>query len=755
MKFLYLRLTNFLSYKSLELNLTDIAYTSVTGPNGAGKSTVPAAIPWILYGTLRVTGDRDSIINDESTEAAGYLDVQDNDGNTWQIARGRTYNGSGWVRIFQWDKEQDDWVQFGDHMNSTAQEQINIIVGLSEDAYYSLVLVDQSSGGTRFIGADSNTRRSILHGLVPELGEWSKYHYTTASNLTDAKRELGTIDQSIENSNRFISEQEDQRAETVTKIGSLSQESIDADIADTEKRIAKLTRKIGGDSANNISEIESRIEAARSKHSLDLATLKVALEATRDELDDLDTADKSLTDAKSELDKLDTEFDEVKEERKTLKKSIKGLQAEEAELQEKVSRLEPKIATADEASSKKRNRLADIREQIDGLELAIDKDNGECPVCNSPLSKNKCHSLVGNLEAERDEIAASMAADTTAYQALKTKLLDNKTLLTSTTGKIQRAESRIESLGERLDSLEHQADSKESKVDELKKALSELRTEDEIEAAIQSQKSQIELVKSTHDDTIMAILERELETAKAKDRNDQLQSEIDELKAEQRVNNERNQTFSRLAGSLATTDATITSLNEKRTQDVQRQVTLTDDIGDLTWLERALSQKGIPSMLLDSVLGAIEYEQNLILEQLSDSDQMRVEFRQSKELKSRDGTKDVLDIIVHTPGGRERSIESFSFGERVRLSISNVFAMIKVFNERSGGIARTLFLDEPLGPLDEKSIPAFIEVLRVAMNTGIVDSIWVITHDRTVVDSLPQEVRVSQDETGASIVTVV
>lgn len=756
MKFLYLRLTNFLSYKDLELNLTDIAYTAVTGQNGAGKSTIPAAIPWILYGTLRVNGDRDSVVNDESDSAEGYLDIQDNEGNLWQVARGRDYGGNGWIRLFEWNKEQEDWVQFGDHLNNTAQLQINKIVGLTEDAYYSLILIDQSAtaGGSRFTTADSNTRRAILHGLVPELALWADYHANAGNKLTDSKRELGKLDQTIENSKAFIIEQESQKSNVLELVGDESQESIDSDLLLIDKKMVKLTKKIALSSGINEDEIEARIEAAKSKHQLNLSNIRKDLDGFKGELDNLDVAEKELLRLKNLAVVSDEEYDRVKEERKTLKRAIKGLEAEAEELVSKSERLEPKLEALETATNKGRARLTDIREQIDGLKNAIEKDNGECPVCASPLSTKKCHSLVDTLEAERVTITIKLDDDTASFASVKKKLLDSRTLSNTTNGQIQRNESRIESLAEKLDALDKIIDESTNYIETTEKMLGKMRTEEKVKHDIEVTKVLINSAKSDYDNNILSILEKELETAQAENRNEQLEDELINLKDKQNKFTARSQQFSRHQGSISILEDSIDKLQDALRKDVARQTELNEEITELTWLDRALSQKGIPSMLLDSVLGAIEHEQNLILEQLSDSDQMQVEFRQSKELKSREGTKDVLDIVVHTLGGRERLIESFSFGERVRLSISNVFAMIKVFNERSGGIVKTLFLDEPLGPLDERSIPAFIEVLRVAMNTGIVDSIWVITHDRTVIDALPQQVRVSLNESRHSIVTV-
>ena len=134
-------------------------------------------------------------------------------------------------------------------------------------------------------------------------------------------------------------------------------------------------------------------------------------------------------------------------------------------------------------------------------------------------------------------------------------------------------------------------------------------------------------------------------------------------------------------------------------------------------------------MLIDGVLSEIEAEQNNILANLPGGENMVVEFRTEKALKN-GSSRSSLDIVVHDGTGSERLFESFSSGERVRLTVSNMFAMAKVFGARHPGATGTIILDEPLGVLDIDVVPAFVDVLRSAINSGIADSVLVVTHDQ-------------------------
>src|SRR5699024_4701781 len=160
----------------------------------------------------------------------------------------------------------------------------------------------------------------------------------------------------------------------------------------------------------------------------------------------------------------------------------------------------------------------------------------------------------------------------------------------------------------------------------------------------------------------------------------------------------------------------------------------------------ACGPKGIPDMLLGEILRQIEVEQNEILRSMQGETAMQVEFLQERQLKSREGTKQELIISVRTADGWDRPIETFSGGERVRLTLSNLFAMVKVFNDRSPGMVRTLLLDEPLGQLDNDTLPIVQAIFTSMISRGVVDSILLMSHQDQVIDQAPQRVMVSRDE---------
>ena len=95
-------------------------------------------------------------------------------------------------------------------------------------------------------------------------------------------------------------------------------------------------------------------------------------------------------------------------------------------------------------------------------------------------------------------------------------------------------------------------------------------------------------------------------------------------------------------------------------------------------------------------------------------------------------------------------MESFSFGERVVLSLSATFAMIEVFNDIHPGLVSTVFLDEPLGPLDATRTPLVLADMERLIAREVVDQLVVISHDPDVIDIMPHRVVVSRGSDGTS-----
>ena len=746
-KFLNLTLTNFLSYKSLDINLEDIAYASVVGENGAGKSTIPQGIAWIIYGAARYGNSADSVVNDAAKSAAGTLTIRDRHNQVWKIVRSWTIGkgGGGTIELYSEDtSEPTGWKKFGDHLKDTTQKQINLIIGLTRDAFYSLVIMDQSKypGGTAFTATDSNKRREILTGLVPELAIWRDLEAVTRTNRSAAIKEYEAFQSKIDQNINQVRQSQDREGSIKIILEELDEKELVREQKAAEKKVAELNRAIGAAGAGEAGAIQAKIDAAEAQHRLAIKELDTEFAQLDKRLADDEDLIKQIAAAKVKKTAAENKISEIEKGENDLNEHINETRSIITEDSEVVERVEPKIKNLERLITEAKSKKADLGERLDALGDA--HGDGACWVCGSELSEEKHKKIVSSAVKERDEAIELISDLSEDLEELQRKLRsaqksvsENTSLLNKLTNEVTQNNRTKDDAADDILDIDDDIDAINSKVMSESEGKALESRLDEIENEIKQQNKEFNNVT-------IKVLREQLDSIKNDNNTDELRQQLDDLDEALEEIKVRKNKLERNRASLEEAERNTAELNKANKRLNREALDKKNHIDRLTKLLHATSPKGIPAILLDSILASIEEEQNKILASLSGSNQMSVEFTQERENKG-GGSQEVLDIIVHTSDGNSRLYESFSFGERVRISISNLFAMIKVFNERSGGVVNTLFLDEPLGPLDKSKIPAFIDILRVAMNEGLVDSIFVITHDDRVIEALPQQVSVSID----------
>jgi exonuclease SbcC len=166
-------------------------------------------------------------------------------------------------------------------------------------------------------------------------------------------------------------------------------------------------------------------------------------------------------------------------------------------------------------------------------------------------------------------------------------------------------------------------------------------------------------------------------------------------------------------------------------------------------LQEAFSRDGIPALIIDATVPALEEIANDILAGLSDG---RLTLKlTTQRLKITGGIAETLDIIVADQRG-ERSYEDYSGGERLRVTLSMSIGLGLLLAQRTGAKIETLILDEACSPLDAQGEDALIDcVNRLAARFGC---ILVITHREALQDRLPEQIIVTTDGRASSAVVV-
>ncbi|MBP2635523.1 MAG: family ATPase [Firmicutes bacterium] len=153
-------------------------------------------------------------------------------------------------------------------------------------------------------------------------------------------------------------------------------------------------------------------------------------------------------------------------------------------------------------------------------------------------------------------------------------------------------------------------------------------------------------------------------------------------------------------------------------------------------LTKAFGRDGIQALILENAVPELERIANDILGQMSGGKNY-LRFETQKELKSRSGMAETLDIIVGDWAG-ERIYETYSGGEQLRIDFAIRFALAEMLARRAGARVDWLTIDEGFGSQSDDFLPMVIEAVQnVANRFGMV---LVISHVKAVQEAFGERI---------------
>ena len=197
--------------------------------------------------------------------------------------------------------------------------------------------------------------------------------------------------------------------------------------------------------------------------------------------------------------------------------------------------------------------------------------------------------------------------------------------------------------------------------------------------------------------------------------------------------------LTRLVATLGGVQAKLDAL---AADEITRQ-TLVDEMTPLSkkvvryqTLVKAFSRDGIPALIIENAVPELERIANDILGQMSGGKNY-LKFETQKELKSRSGMAETLDIIVGDWAG-ERIYETYSGGEQLRIDFAIRFALAELLARRAGSKVDWLTIDEGFGSQSDEFLPMVIDAVKqVASRFGVV---LVISHVKSVQEAFEQKI---------------
>lgn len=188
----------------------------------------------------------------------------------------------------------------------------------------------------------------------------------------------------------------------------------------------------------------------------------------------------------------------------------------------------------------------------------------------------------------------------------------------------------------------------------------------------------------------------------------------------------------------------------RQTSLLADKTTLGQQIHQLKLLEKACGRNGVQALLIERALPEIEEQANDLLGRLT-NDEMSIRFETQRQLKSRKGTAETLDIRLQDGKG-ERPYANFSGGEQFRVNFAIRLALSQLLARRAGVNLRTLVIDEGFGSQDPNGRQRLIEAINTVQETF--DRILVITHVDALRDAFPTRIEVEKTDVGSRFVVI-
>lgn len=800
---LHLHVTNLMAYAELDLDFTGLDLVGLHGSNGAGKSALLESIGLALYGEHRAQ-NLVELIRDGAMEWRVILTFR-SAGRTYRVTRAYSRKSDHLLELHE--QTEDGWHPLTEGgVKATTRRIVNLLrLDYRTFASSSLLLQDQAS---TWVEGMSGRERKVMLQEILDLDLWAVLAAKAKARVTcigatlmgdrkrlaDLEEVAGDLDKlrarldSIQADRLHTQERlyEEQVNLTRAEANWREVETAQAQCRDLSAQLSRVmeerTTALEEQDRRAISTRQRRERELREGHEAILSSLVAqgkAAAATEQECREREEAVRvkvAHTEAKlrgipevepgrvaaleaevAALEKQVQECEAYRASAATLRDKWQALRTEritrfsiavankEREKQA-ASRLQgdvrcidlPRAACAFLADAKiAAERLPTLRQEVaalsnpgpeeatlDAEEKALSKRAIEHPGNVGPhvlvdLRRDlESARLAEARAAQRQDLIADLQALSVEHVALVERMLQQE----ETTAALRREVTAIQ---------KNQAQERIAAVNALTLEAAEER--ERLENGFTARQAPIK--------EALTAASRHLQTCRYLPNLDTLRKAISEAQ-------ERLPALDREMGGVESRVASLEAVLGEREALEARVSTQAADLGHWETLERLCDVKGgVPKELLRTALPELEQRANAILTRLT-AGRMSVEFTTEEALRSRDGEKEVLNLVV-TVDGSQRAYYLLSGGQKLRVAISVRLALSALLAGRAGAQVECLILDEAFGNQSPDGRDALLQVLEVLREDFPL--ILVVSHSEDVTSRLPASLLVEENPTGSTI----
>ncbi len=687
-----IELENFLAYRRpAPLLFEGIHVACLAGANGSGKSSILDALTWALWGRSRAAND-DALIHSGETEMRVVLTF-DQDDRRYRVRRQRKAGkrGATLLELQTWEAEAGSWRSLSEAGIRETQRRIDGLLHLEYDTFINSAFLVQGRAD-EFTTKRPAERKQIL-GKILGLERWEMYEQRARDRLGDTRGAIQRLD-------GWLTEVEAELARRGER---------EREMAAAEAAAAEAAAALKGAESQWASLEQARSELVGLQRMIDDLTRRI----TAAERDDAEAEVERQT-ALAHADQA-----ALTAAQGTLVQQVEAIavtQVEADRVAEQLGQLKEEAATLRGLNEAMKPQTEPLKQRLVTLKSATEP---LCPTCGQTLTEDHRHRLLQGLQAEIDERRE-------AYRVNQTQIRD----LEAAVAELERSQA------DRRATLRMRPDL-EKRLAEAEAALAQAGHAAARAAALEARQARWR--EEAQRDRVQR-QELELRAAAAEQRlrgPAMTQGEVDRLRIQKRLADER-------VGGARQQLAALDSFAEQRQKRQGERQQLAETLSQYEDLRQAFSKRGVPAMIIETVVPELERAANELLSRMSEGRMnVRIETQRSTQTGE---LREALDILISDELGT-RPYELYSGGEAFRIDFAVRVALSRLLARRAGAQLRCLFIDEGFGTQDARGREQLVAAITSIQDDF--DRILVITHIDDMKESFPARLEVRKTPEGS------
>lgn len=687
-----LEIHNFLAYRDPgPLDLEGIHIACLTGPNGAGKSSLLDAITWALWGRAR-SNSPDDLIHQGQSEMRVALTF-DLSGRRFRVVRQRRggKRGTSLLELHGWDEQAGTWRGLSEPSLRGTQEKIEALLRIDHDTFVNSAFLVQGRAD-EFTTKTPAQRKQVLSNILG-LGQWEVFEERAKARLQRNRDDIQRLEGRLEEIERELAqrpvyqEELSQAEEAARLVGEqlAAAEQTWVSLEQARSQLVSLQRQI-----DDLTRRITRRERELAEANQDLVSLRRQADAA------------ALTAALAQV-----------------KLALAGLE----ELQARADEIDQRVRALAEEAAHLRGINQNLGPETEPLKarasVLATATEPRCPTCGQPLTEEHRRQLLDELRAE--------------IERRREQYRSNQVRIRELEAEIEAQRRRTAELDERL----RERAVLETRAGELSAALSQA---DEAARRVLATEQRLArwAAELEQDRRARSQLEREAEWAEQVLRAAALRREdLEHLRLEKRMADER-------VGGARQKLAALEACERLRSELLRARQKLAEDLGLLQDLREAFGKRGVPAMIIETVVPELEASANELLGRMTDG-RLNVRVETQREIKTGE-LREALDIIISDDLGT-RPYEMYSGGEAFRINFAIRIALSRLLARRAGAQLRCLFIDEGFGTQDASGREHMVSAINSIQDDF--DRILVITHLDDLKEAFPARIEVRKTANGS------